>query len=179
MSRSIRFGALGAAACLFLAFSPASAHVTLEAQEASINSTYKAVMRVPHGCEGAATLKVRVRIPEGVIAVKPMPKAGWVLETVKGPYARVVDDHGNPVAEGIKEVSWTGRLLNEHYDEFVFRARLTDSLAAGTIIHFPVVQECEGGKVDRWIEIPAAGKNADDYKYPAPGLKLVPARSAR
>jgi uncharacterized protein YcnI len=178
MSRILR-GALGAAAYLCLTIPPASAHVTFEVQEASVNSTYRAVMRVPHGCEGAPTAKVRIRIPEGVIAVKPMPKSGWILETVRGPYARTIDDHGNPVAEGIKEISWTGRLLDEHYDEFVFRARLTDSLTPGTVLYFPVVQECEGGKVDRWIEVPAEGKSADDYKYPAPGLKLVPAKSAR
>ena len=39
---------------------------------------------MPHGCEGAATTRVRIHIPEGVIAVKPMPKPGWQLETVSG-----------------------------------------------------------------------------------------------
>src|SRR3546814_5265373 len=62
----------------------AQAHVTLEQPEAAASSTYKAVVRVPHGCEGEATLKVRVQIPEGFINVKPQPKAGWALETVKG-----------------------------------------------------------------------------------------------
>jgi uncharacterized protein YcnI len=37
----------------------------------------------------------------------------------------------------------------------------------------PVVQECEKG-IHRWIEIPAEGKSADDYKEPAPGIKLLP-----
>jgi uncharacterized protein YcnI len=37
------------------------------------------------------------------------------------------------------------------------------------------VQDCEGGAAERWIEIPAAGKVADDYPFPAPGLKLTPA----
>ena len=60
-----------------LAVSPAAAHVTLEHREATIGSSYKAVFVVPHGCAGSATVKVRVQIPDGVIAVKPMPKAGW------------------------------------------------------------------------------------------------------
>ena len=34
-------------------------------------------LRVPHGCAGSATLKVRVQVPEGMFSVKPMPKAGW------------------------------------------------------------------------------------------------------
>ena len=64
------------------------AHITLEKEEAPAKSFYKAVLRVPHGCEGSATVKVRVQIPEGVIAVKPMPKAGWQLEMLKGKYEK-------------------------------------------------------------------------------------------
>jgi uncharacterized protein YcnI len=166
-------GALGAAA--FALLSTASfAHVTLEVREAPIKSTYKAVLRVPHGCEGAPTEKVRVRIPEGVVNVKPMPKAGWTLETVKGKYEKAYGEHGAPLTEGVKEIVWSGKLLDEHYDEFVFRGQLTDSLPDGQMLYVPVVQECEGGKTERWIEVPAAGKTPDDYKFPAPGLKLLP-----
>jgi uncharacterized protein YcnI len=169
-------GALGAAAMLAL-LTPALSHITLDVQEAPVNSTYKAVLRVPHGCDGAATLKLRVRVPEGVIAVKPMPKAGWTLDTVKGTYGKTYDNAGTPVSEGVQEIVWTGKLLDEHYDEFVFRGRLTDSLKAGEMLYIPAVQECEGGKAERWIEIPAASKSADDYRYPAPGLKLLPAKA--
>jgi uncharacterized protein YcnI len=168
-------GAL-AAALLSLAVS-AQAHTTLEAQQAPVASTYKAVLRVGHGCEGAPTLKLRVRIPEGVINVKPMPKAGWELQTVKASYGKAYDYHGTPTTEGVREIVWTGKLLDEHYDEFVFRAYLTDSLKPDTMLYIPVVQECEGGKADRWIEIPAEGKSADDYQYPAPGLRLLPANA--
>lgn len=164
-----------AAAFAALGATQALAHVTLETQTASVGSTYKAVARVPHGCQGAATTKVRVQIPEGVIAVKPMPKAGWTLETVKGKYDRAYDYYGTPTSEGVKEVVWSGgKLLDEHYDEFVFRAYLTTALKPETTLYVPIVQECEGGGVERWIEIPAAGKVSDDYKFPAPGLKLTP-----
>jgi uncharacterized protein YcnI len=139
-----------------------------------VGSTYKAVLRVPHGCEGEPTLKIRVQIPEGVIAIKPMPKAGWELDTVEAPYKQSYDYYGTPMTEGVREIVWTGKLLDKHYDEFVFRAYLTDSLKPDSMLYFPVVQECEGGKTDRWIEIPAEGKKADDYKSPAPGVKLRP-----
>ena len=131
---------------------------TLEVQESPVNSTYKAVMRVGHGCEVRRTLKLRVRIPEGVIAVKPMLKPGWTLETVQAKYAKSYDYFGTPTAEGVQEIVWTGKLLDAHYDEFIFRARLTDSLPVGKMLYFPTVQECEGGKAERWIEIPAAGE---------------------
>jgi uncharacterized protein YcnI len=88
MSLISRLGMLGAAVSLSLLATSALAHSTLEVQEAPIKSTYKGVIRVGHGCDGAATLKVRVRIPESVIAVKPMPKSNWTVETVEGPYAK-------------------------------------------------------------------------------------------
>jgi uncharacterized protein YcnI len=152
----------------------ASAHITLEGQEAAVASSYKAVFRVPHGCDGKATIKIRVQVPEGVIAVKPQPKPGWTLEKIKGKYAKSYDYYGTPISEGVKEVVWSGgNLPDDEYDEFVFRAYLTDSLKPDTKLYFPVVQECTDGKADRWIEIPAAGKTADDYETPAPGLTLT------
>jgi uncharacterized protein YcnI len=36
------------------------------------------------------------------------------------------------------------------------------------------VQECTDGAAERWIEIPEAGKVADDYEMPAAGVKLLP-----
>ena len=53
------------ALALALAATAAKAHITLEAADAPVGSTYKAVLRVPHGCEGEATLKVRVQHPRG------------------------------------------------------------------------------------------------------------------
>jgi uncharacterized protein YcnI len=149
------------------------AHATLETQQAPINANYKAVMRTPHGCEGTVTLKVRIQIPEGVIAVKPQPKPGWTLDIVKAKYAKTYDYYGTQMTECVIEITWTGKLLDENYDEFVFRAYLTDSLKPGEMLYFPTIQECEKG-AHRWIEIPAEGKKADEYKEPAPGLKLLP-----
>jgi uncharacterized protein YcnI len=163
-----------AGAMLALAAGSASAHVTLEVGEAAAGTSYKAVIRVPHGCEGAATVKVSVRIPEGVIAVKPMPHAGWTLETVKGKYAKAYDYWGTPLAEGVTEVTWSGgKLLDEHYDEFVFRGMLAAELPAGPI-YFPVVQECENGSAERWIEIPQPGQDEHELEGPAPGLTILP-----
>lgn len=44
---------------------PAHAHVSFENAQAAVGTTYKAVLRIPHGCDGKATDEVRV--PEGVI----------------------------------------------------------------------------------------------------------------
>lgn len=162
------------AASLLLAASAALAHVSLERTEAPVGATYKAVFRVPHGCEGSPTDTVRVRIPEGAIAVKPMPKPGWMLEKVKGKYEKTYDYYGTPTGEGVKEIVWKGgSLADDEYDEFVLRAYLTDDLKVGETLYFAVVQECPEGKVERWIEIPAAGQSSDDLELPAPGVKLT------
>jgi uncharacterized protein YcnI len=158
-----------------LAASSASAHVTLENRQATIGSGYKAVFAVPHGCAGSATTKIRVQIPEGVIAVKPMPKAGWNVEVVKGKYASEYDYHGTKYSEGVKEVVWSGgKLPDDYYDEFVISTFLTGVLKPDTVLYFPTVQECEQG-VSRWIEIPADGQADHSHhdKWPAPGVKLI------
>jgi uncharacterized protein YcnI len=149
------------------------AHATLEQQQAVVGSFYKAVIRMPHGCEGQPTLRVRVQVPEGVLSVKPMQKLGWQLETFKKPFPHPYQYHGATLTEGVREVAWTGKLLDENYDEFVFHAFLSDTLKPDTVLYFPVVQECEKS-AERWIEIPAEGKTSRDYRYPAPGVKLMP-----
>lgn len=164
---------LPASLAIVLVAGAASAHVTLETGEVPAGSAYKAVFRVPHGCDGSATVKITVKIPEGVIAVKPMPHPGWTIATVKAKYAKSYDYYGSKLDEGVTEVTWSGgNLPDPYYDEFVLRGMLAADLPPG-MIYFPVVQECEKG-VDRWIEIPEAGKSADDYESPAPGVKVLP-----
>lgn len=165
---------LPAAVFLVLGTSAAFAHITLETQEAAVGSIYKAVLRVPHGCDGKATIAVRVQIPEGVIGVKPMPKPGWTLQVKNGKYEKPYQLYGEAVTSGVKEVDWSGGSLpDEFYDEFVFRGTLAADLPAGQKLYFPVVQECDGATT-RWIEIPAAGQDEDALEDPAPGLNLLP-----
>ena len=167
---------LGAVCCLAatMAFTPfAQAHVSLEKREATASTNEKLVLRVPHGCDGSPTVTLRVRIPDGVTNVKPQPKPGWQLTTIKGKLtAPATGDHGQAVGETVREVQWSGgRLEDAHFDEFAFRAALPNQ--PGAVLYFPVVQECETG-VNRWIEIPEPGKARNDYKQPAPELRLVP-----
>ena len=155
-----------------LATAPAGAHVTLATAETAPNSYYKAVLQVPHGCDGQATTSVRVQIPEGVIGVKPMPKAGWTLTTTSGAYSKTYDDHGRKVSEGVKEIVWSGgSLADEHFDEFAFRAKIATDGGAAKAIYFPTVQQCAKGET-AWTEIPAAGQSSHALKAPAPVLRI-------
>jgi uncharacterized protein YcnI len=173
----LRVFLLTATVVVLLAAQTARAHVTLDRNEAPAESFFNAMVNVPHGCEGSPTLKVRVRIPDGVIGVKPQPKPGWELVIRKEKLAQpIVESHGRTISEVVAEVTWTGKLLDENFDQFGIHMRLPDK--PGETLYFPTVQECETG-VHRWIEIPAAGKSRGDYKEPAPFLRLTPKRAAQ
>lgn len=66
------------------------------------------MMRVPRGCGGNATTAICIRTPEGFIAVKPMPKPGWKLDTVSGKYPCSYNLQGATVSEGMTEIRWSG-----------------------------------------------------------------------
>ena len=167
MIRTLSRAALAASTLLALA-APALAHVTLDAPQAQLGASYKAVLRVPHGCGTEPTHTVRVQIPEGFYNVKPMPKAGWTLETVTGPYENTYMNHGAEVSEGVKEIIWSGgNLPNEWYDEFVFRGTFADTLEPGTFF-IPAIQECASGE-EAWIDT----TGSEDAEMPAPSVELV------
>ncbi|GLH79551.1 hypothetical protein SSBR45G_44600 [Bradyrhizobium sp. SSBR45G] len=157
----------------------AQAHVVLDKSEARIGKTFKAVLAVPHGCEGAATVRLTVQVPEGLIAVKPMPKPGWTIEVKKGAYARAYDFmHGLKLGDGVKEISWSGRLEDGFYDEFTFTGFVADTFKGGDVLPIPAIQDCETGAA-KWVEIAAPGQDPHALKYPAPLLRLTAAEPPR
>lgn len=169
---AVALGTVIAALSIGVTTTPAQAHATFDRAEAAQNSSYRGALRVPHGCAGQATNTLRITIPEGVINVKPMPKAGWKLETVNGPYGRSYDLWGRTISAGVKEVVWSGgNLADAHYDEFVITARITDGVPTGPL-YFPAVQECATAQA-RWTEIPAAGQDAHALKNPAPAIMVT------
>src|SRR5215472_8033905 len=171
-------GAVLIAAAAVLGSSAAFAHITLQDKQVPVGASYKAVLRVPHGCSGSTTVAVRVRIPDGFIDVKPMPKPGWKIDVVRGKYQTPVTARGTQLTEGVTEVDWSGgNLPDAFYDEFVLTGFVGDAAPAGQTMYFPVVQECEKG-VNRWIEIPKEGASAtqEGSSEPAAGLKLLPKR---
>ena len=150
----------------------AFAHASFETPEAAQNSGYKAVVRIGHGCEGQATHTVRVVLPEGLIAAKPMPKAGWTVTMETGAYGKTYDYFGKPMASGVKAIIWSGgKLGDDQYDEFVFQTRITDAVPAGKKLYVPVTQTCDNGS-QAWTQIPAEGQDAHALKFPAPGIMI-------
>ncbi|MGN6487475.1 MAG: YcnI family copper-binding membrane protein [Devosia sp.] len=165
--------AITAAACSIATLAaltePAAAHISLTPPQADVGSTFKAVLGVGHGCAGAATTAIRVQIPEGFYNVKPMPKAGWELKTVTGPYATPFNNHGTTLTEGVTEISWSGGdLPDAYYDEFTFRGTFGSTLEAGGKFYFPVIQVC-GSTEDAWIDT----SGDPEAELPAPALTLT------
>ncbi len=153
-----------------LAAPAVQAHITLATRQAPAGSGYLAVLRVPHGCDGSDTIGLSIRIPDGVLEVKPQPKPGWGIEIQQGTYDHPQTLHGAKVSKGVREISWTGGdLPDAYYDEFVFHALIAPSLKAGSTLYFPVVQRCRNG-VTRWID--TSGGDSED-SHPAPHLKVT------
>ena len=174
-----RFARWVAPCALLLAVLPGGAHVVLEDQAALAGSSYKAVLRVGHGCDGAPTSAIRVRLPAGFQGAKPMPKPGWQLSTRSEKLAQPYTSHGKTVSEDVVEITWTATsrdhwLPDAWYDEFVLRGTLPAS--AGPL-WFKVLQSCEPGRID-WAEVPAQGTSTKGIKAPAALLEVIPSGRA-
>jgi len=175
---------------LFLALpSLAGAHAVIQQTDAESGSYYKGVIGLSHGCEGSATTKVTITIPNGVRGAKPMPKPGWKLDVVKSVLERPYQSHGKTVTEDVTQISWYGGVLEHaHYDEFAFRGQI--GVGTGTRLYFPVRQECVVGELN-WDQKPGdkakshdhhgehgskenqTSHAADKLEYPAPVVRVV------
>ncbi len=155
----------------------ASAHVTLEQPEAPAGSSYKAVLKVGHGCDGSATTRISVALPAGFRGAKPTPKAGWLLEVKREQLSAPYESHGRQISDEVVEVSWTAKssefyLQDAWYDEFIIRGGLPATAGA---LWFKVSQTCVKGE-SLWMDIPASGDSAKGLKMPAARLLVVSAK---
>jgi len=161
-------------AYLLLLAAPALAHVTVNPGQATAGEQTTIALRVSHGCDGSGTTAISVQIPDTVASVTPEFLPGWTVDTTTGPLAEPVEQHGETVTEGIREVTWSGgtAIPDGLYFEFGLSVRMPDT--PGETLYFPVVQTCESGET-QWIEIPAEGEDGHDLESPAPAVELVAA----
>lgn len=158
--------ALAAGASCLMA-SQALAHVSFVKRRAPVGTLIETALRVPHGCDGSPTLRVRMRLPAAVASVRAREKAGWSASL------RVQGE--------AREIAWSGLLPAGQAGEFPVTIELAPSVKAGDVLFFPVVQECERG-VSRWIDTKgrAAAQSLDeDAEHdesvsPAPSILILP-----
>ena len=164
-------------ASLLAAAGAAQAHIALDQPEAPAGSSYRAVFKVGHGCEGGfATREIIVTLPEALLqGAKPMPKPGWTLTTQRRPLKAPYESHGKPVTDELAEVRWTANgeanvLPDDWYDEFVLRVSLP---AEPGELWFKVRQVCTQGEWN-WAEVPSAA--TPKPRAPAVRLRVTPAK---
>lgn len=163
------FAALMASASSVHAF----AHATFVNPVAEQESTIVAALQIPHGCEGGlATTEVRMVLPEGFIAAKPQPKAGWELEIISGDYQKSYDNHGKEMKSGPVEIRWKGgNLPDAFYDTFNVRGKVS-GIDANVELPFKVTQLCGATATAKWDEIAKAGQDPHSLDHPAPTIKV-------
>lgn len=177
MRKTLR--AAGAAALttglVLIGTSAASAHVTVIPDTTAAGAYALLTFGVPHGCDGSATTRVSIQVPEQITAVTPTINPGWEVEKVMADLAEPIDDgHGGQRTERVAEIVYTATTpLPEGFREaFVLSLKLPDTV--GETLVFPTVQECEEGE-SAWVQVPQDDEDADALDLPAPMFDITAA----
>lgn len=155
--------------------SPASAHVTVTPTTTAAGAYTVLTVSVPHGCEGSATTKLAIQIPEKVLSVTPTRNPLWDVTKRRVKLAEPVSDaDGNQVTERDAVVVYTARtpLPDGYRDAFELALQLPEK--AGTTLAFPAIQTCEKGET-AWTEVAAKGQDAEELEHPAPAVTVTAA----
>lgn len=166
--------ALGGLALTIGGADAASAHVTIASDTDEAGAYSVLTFSVPHGCDGSATDKIAIQVPDEIDAVTPTrnPFYSVDVKTEKLDHP-AKDSHGNEMTERDSEVVYKAKtpLPDDQRDTFELSLKLPDD-AAGKTLHFPTVQTCEKGE-SAWVQVPAQGQDADDLELPAPEITIT------
>jgi len=138
----------------------ASAHPWFVADKANPGTAYSSIINIPHGCDENGTIKITMKMPEGVTDPKGEDQGKWKASS-------------KTTATGASLVIWEGGLLpTTQNGEFKVSFKIGD-VKPGKIIYFPLIQNCEKGGSYRWIEFPTKGVDEYDLETPAPLIEIV------
>lgn len=156
--------------------SPASAHVTVDPEEAVQGGFGTVVFRMPNERDNASTTKLEVHMPEGepVPSVRTMDVPGWKVSVKMRKLDEPIDLFGRKVDEVVGAVTWTAASKNDALGalEFVqFPVSMGPFPETGELV-FKAIQTYDNGEVVRWIEEPA--EDGEEPEHPAPVLTLAP-----
>ncbi|QRK04985.1 YcnI family protein [Archangium violaceum] len=168
------------AAVVSMLCTAAEAHISVGAPGPAVaGSTQELTFNVGHGCDGADTFRIEVRIPEGVTSVRPL----------NSEFGKAVVSK-DAATNTITSVTWTKPSsadvlpADTHFYKLTLRARLPDQ--AFTTLFFPTIQHCRAAdgteSTVEWIATTTDhnhGQNAgtEPAENPAPALFIVPART--
>lgn len=155
----------------------ASAHVTVNPNEAKPDSSQTFNVRVPTEKDNEATVRVRVEFPSGLTVSRFQPKPGWTREVERDGQQRIT------------AVTWSGGKIEPgEYDEFAFIARTPKD---ATALSFKAYQTYQGGETVEWVGAEgadrpaarvalrgAAGTGADDHSAAGGTVPTSPANAS-
>ncbi|MCB0977811.1 MAG: DUF1775 domain-containing protein [Acidimicrobiales bacterium] len=139
-----------ASALALLASAPASAHIEPDVEKVQAGQEATVGFVVEHGCDGAATTRIEIKVPDDVTDFAAGTLDGWTSK-VEG---HVVSFEGN---------------LPDH-TELGFPVRFTAPSAA-TTLRFPIVQTCGD------VEVSWLGESEED-EHPAPVVEVTGSATA-
>lgn len=158
-----------ATGAITLAAAPASAHVTVTPSTTVAGEYALLTFSVPHGCDGSATTKLAIDIPDGINVVTPTINQGWTVEKQTEPVKGQSEE-----TDRVSRVIYTAKkpLPDGYRDAFELDVPLP--VKAGRTLTFPTTQTCVKGTTE-WNEVPKAGQSEDDLEAPAPAFELTAA----
>ncbi len=150
----------------------ASAHVTLQPEEAPAGGFTRLDVRVPNERDNAGTTKVEVEFPPGFVFVSTEPVAGWTAKITKRKLDKPVEAEGEQQTEEVNTITWTGDgktgiVKPGEFQDFGLSLGMPDK--PGTKLTFKALQTYSNGEVVRWINAPDAEED------PAPQVTLTSA----
>ena len=129
----------------------ASAHVETAPASVAAGSTDTITFNVEHGCGDSATVKLEMKLADGVTDAKPAAIDGWTSSEAAG------------------VITWTGG-PQPHDQPLDVPVEMTFPDTPGATLLFPLVQTCEQGET-RWVDPPKPdGSEPED---PAPLVALT------
>ncbi|GHJ22993.1 YcnI family protein [Streptomyces albus] len=172
--RVVTVGALAAGAVLLVA-GPASAHVSVDPQQAPKGGYSTVNFKVPNEKDDASTVKLEVTFPADhpLVSVMPQPVPGWDVKVEKKKLDKPLVSHGEKITEAVSKVTWSGGKVEPgQFQQFpVSMGQLPED---GDQLVFKALQTYDDDDVVRWIEQPRKGE--PEPENPAPVLKLTAAQ---
>jgi len=147
----------------------ASAHVTLQPEEAAAGDFTVLDVRVPNERDDAATTKVEVQLPSGFVFASYQPVPGWSVEVKQQKLAKPVKTDDGELTSEVREMIWTadGKAAGVQPGQFQdFPISVQIPGEAGDTLTFKALQTYDDGEVVRWIGAP-------ESEHPAPQVAVT------
>lgn len=149
---------------VFTGAGAASAHVTADPSSTAADSYTVMTVSVPHGCEGKATTKIKIGLPDELAGVTPTVNPNWNVKQVH---------KDGDAKKDVTEIDYTAKkpLPDDLRDTFELSFYIPPE-TEGKTLNFPTTQECTSGET-KWDQTPKKGQSEEDLETPAPSFKVT------